>query len=886
MGLLQAVIEVLLDDKQVTTKLNELPQKVEGSISKTKSGFAKIGNNFAELGTKASDFSKRAGESISAFGKKVEDVGDKFTQAGKKTAFLSASAGAVFGVATKSASDFTNGMAKMSTLFDTSQTSVKKLSNEFLNLSNETGKSATELAEAGYQALSAGVSVDKVGSFIKTSAKFAKVGFTETSNAVDVLTTSINAYHLKAEDAESIANKLVRTQNLGKTTIDELSSSMGRVIPTASAMNVNIDNLASSYVTLTKQGISTRIATTQISAMLDELGDSSSNVAGVLKSKTGKSFQDLMGDGKSLGDVLMILKQYSKDTGTNFNELWANTTAGKGAMAIVNDEGKTFADSMQAMGSNADDLGTALDKLSTPSAKISKSLNKLKNSAIEMGQAFLVQALPFIEKFGQAVDSCTKWFNNLSPATKTVIADILLLVTAISPALLLIGKIVKTVGTVISFGGKLISGIGTLIGVISSINPAILGVIAVVTALVGVGILLYKNWDTIKKYAEEIWNAIASTISSVWDSIVETLTNVWDSIVQTVSDIWNSITETISNAWETIKTVVDLGIQFIVQLIQLAFDVITLPWQFIWQNFGDILVSAWETIKETVSSWIDTVAGVINDGFNAIAGFVGPIWETIKKTISGVIDTIATFISDTWNSITETLTGVWNTIKDTASSVWESISTTVSSVWESIKQVTSSVWNGIKSTISSIWNGITGAVSSAINTVSSTVSGVWNGIKSTTSSVWNSIKSAIETPINTAKDTVKNVIDKIKGFFNFSWSLPKLKLPHLSIDGEFSLTPPSVPKFGIKWYKRAYDEAMALNGATIFGASNGQLLGGGEGNGAEYISGKEGIKSAVREVLQELKLDVYLDGNTLVGSIIERIDKALYMRQLKGVRGL
>ena len=270
----------------------------------------KSGNKWAEFGKKI----EKAGTKVTGIGKKIEKAGDAVGKVGKKFAPLSAAAAGTLTAVTKGASDFQNGMAKMSTLFDTSQVSVQKLSKEFLNLSNETGKSAVELTEAGYQALSASVPVEKLGGFIRTSANMAKVGFTDTATSVDLLSTAVNAYGLEADQADSIANKLVNTQNLGKTSVNELASSMGKVIPTAAGMNVNLDQLCTMYTLMTKQGIATAESTTYMNSMLNELGDSGTDVGKVLKEKTGKSFQDLMKDGKTTGDALKILKDYSKET--------------------------------------------------------------------------------------------------------------------------------------------------------------------------------------------------------------------------------------------------------------------------------------------------------------------------------------------------------------------------------------------------------------------------------------------------------------------------------------------------------------------------------------------------------------------------------------------
>ena len=298
----------------------------------------KSGNKWVEFGKKV----EAAGTKVTGVGKKISSAGGEVVKLGKKFAPVSAAATGALTVVTKTSSDFQNGMAKMSTLFDTSQVSIQKLSKEFLNLSNETGKGATELTEAGYQALSASVPVEKLGSFIRTSANMAKVGFTDTATSVDLLSTAVNAYGLEADQADNIANKLVNTQNLGKTSVNELASSMGKVIPTAAGMNVNLDQLCTMYTLMTKQGIATAESTTYMNSMLNELGDSGTDVGGILKEKTGKSFQDLMKDGMSVGDALKLIKQSSDETGTAFNELWSSQEAGKAAMALLNDSAGDF----------------------------------------------------------------------------------------------------------------------------------------------------------------------------------------------------------------------------------------------------------------------------------------------------------------------------------------------------------------------------------------------------------------------------------------------------------------------------------------------------------------------------------------------------------------
>ena len=470
------------------------------------------------------DTTNKAKNMADTLGKSLQKTGDKITKAGKKVAPLSLACGAFLTGAVKGASDFQDGMNKMSTLFDTSKTSVKGLSSEFLNLSNKTGISATELAEAGYQALSAGQSVDKVGKFVETAGNLAKAGFTSTTTAVDVLTTAMNAYGKNAGSADDIANKLVRTQNLGKTTVDELASSMGKIIPTASSMGVNIDNLTSGYVSLTKQGISTAESTTYMNSMLNELGDSSTNLGKIIKEKTGMSFQDCMKSGMSLGDVLKVTKDYADENGIAYNELWGSAEAGKAGLAILNGGVDEFNNTVGIMSSKTNDVGQALQKLESPSTKAKKAINEAKNSGIEFGTSILISLTPAINAVTSGIERLTSWFNGLSNGTKTTIAVILALIAGLSPVLIVLGKVISSVGTIITLIPKISAGISLVMNgakalwAILSANPIGLVIIAI-TALVAGFTYLWNHCEGFRKFWIGLWNTAKSTISSAGNFI-------------------------------------------------------------------------------------------------------------------------------------------------------------------------------------------------------------------------------------------------------------------------------------------------------------------------------------------------------------------------------
>lgn len=539
---------------------------------------------------------------LEAFGKKLEQTGDKIETIGKKVAPVSAAVGAGLTVATKNASDFEDGMAKMSTLFDTTQTSVKDLSEEFIKLSNETGKGATELAEAGYQALSASVPIQNVGKFVKTSAELAKVGFTDTSTAVDVLTTAINAYGLSANDADKIANNLVNTQNLGKTTVNELASSMGKIIPTASSMGVNLNNLCTVYAEMTKQGIATAEATTYANEMLNEIGDSGSTVAGILQQETGESFQQLMADGNSLGDVLQILKDYAERTGTNFNELWSSTSAGKAALAITNSGAEEFNNTLQTMATSTDVLGEGLDKLSTPSAKAKKAMNQLKNDAMELGQVILESIAPIIEQLAAQIEAFTNWFSALDPNIKQVIVVVLAMIAALGPVLIFVGKICKGISSIISL-------VGTIGPSLSSLNSFLSPIIS------GIGSALSGLFGLI----------MANPVVAVIVGIVAVIAVLWakcEWFRDGVTNLINQVRDLFVNGWNSFKQAWNDGIANLKNKIDTFF-----------QNLGE----GFENSLNGLSTWIGNFIGgikqwgsdFIQKGKNAVRGFVNSIGDKL-----------------------------------------------------------------------------------------------------------------------------------------------------------------------------------------------------------------------------------------------------------------
>lgn len=367
----------------------------------------------------------------------------------------------------------------------------------------------------------------------------------------------------------------------------------------------------------------------------------------------------------------------------------------------------------------------------------------------------------------------------------------------------------------------------------------------------------------IKTFFTDTWNAIVSFFSGILSGIYSSVTGTMTEIHDTFTNIWDSITGFLSGAWETIKNIVTVGIMAVKEIISAAFQIITLPFRFIWENCKDTVLSIWETIKSVIGEKIDVVkekittvttaiSNVASAAWNAISSTASSLWEGIKGTIGSKIDAAKEKVSTATSAITSVASSAWSSVSSTASSLWSTISSTVSSkisaassavssATSTITSVASSAWSSVSSTASSQWESIRSTISSKLSSAKSTVSSLMSGITSTMSSglssalstvsgKFSSIYSTISSKMSAARDAVGNAISALKSKFNFSWSLPHLKLPHVSISGSFSINPPSVPHFGISWYK----DGGILTRPTIFGAAGNNLLAGGEA-GAEAV---------------------------------------------------
>ena len=856
---------------------------------------------------------------IDEVGQKMESVGNSIAGAGKSMMPLTLAIGGVGTAAVKTAADFDAGMSQVAAISGATGDDLEALRDKAREMGSKTKFSASEAASAmEYMAMAGWKTGDMLGG-IEGIMNLAAASGENLATTSDIVTDALTAFGLSAEDSGHFADILAAASSNANTNVSMMGETFKYCAPIAGALGFSAEDTAEAIGLMANAGIKSTQAGTALRTIMN-------NLTGEVKI-SGKAIGDVTiattnadGSMRDLSDILADCRTAFSGLSESEKAQAAETLVGKNAMsgflALMNAAPEDI-DKLSNAIDNCD--GTAESMAATMQDNLAGQLTILKSQLEELAISFGEILMPAIRSIVSHIQGFIDKLNGMDESQKKAIITIGLVVAAIGPLLVIIGTVISKVGVAMQGFVKLAgafnkikaaasagTGIfGKLGAAIGGVSAPVLAVVAVIAVLVAAFVHL---WNTNEGFREAIlgtWEKIKTTVSNFVEGIRERLAALgisFSDIAETIKAIWNGLCAVLApifeGAFNAIANVLQTVLGVITGILDVFIGLFTGNWEQVWTGVKEIFSSIWEGIKGAFQNAIDTIRGIAD----AVLGWFGTswndVWSSVKAFFEGIWNGIASFFSGIWNGIQNTvttvlnaiksvITTVWNAIKTTITTVLNGIKTTVTSVWNAIKSTVASVLDGIKSTVSSVWNGIKSTISSVVEGIKSTVSSAFNAVKSTATSIWNSIKAAIETPINAARDAVKGAIDKIKSFFNFSWSLPKLKLPHLSITGSFSIAPPSVPHFSISWYKKG----GIMTSPTLFGINGSSLMAGGEA-GPEAILPLKGFYDQLSALLDQ-KLNtsgmekylaiiadnssksIYLEDGTLVGHLLPAIDSGL-----------
>lgn len=790
-------------DSEETKKLTDELTKLKNEYDKNEKAIETSNNKLVDATTKMNNTEKSILQNKKAIEEidkqisnlkleKLEKGFDSVSQAsGKMSDKLKPVSTAIVatGVASATASiTFEDSMAKVMTIADESIVSYDDMKKAIIALSDQTGISANEIADNVYDAISSGQSTGDAVKFVTESTKLAKAGFAEAGQSLDLLTTIMNSYELEASEVNRVSDILIQTQNVGKVTVGELSADMGKLIPTAKATGVNLEQIATGYALMTSKGIRSAESTTYMNSMLNELGKSGTKVSDSIKELTGKSFQDLIASGSSVGDILNLLDENAKANGKSLADMFGSSEAAKAAMILVTDSGKAFNETLSDMGNVIGETDKAFNTISdTKGNKLRISLNEIKNSAINMGDALA----PVTEMIANGFSKVTKVLSSLSSEQLKTVAAIGGSIVTVNLALGAFSKFTaglrdtvkaykdvkefggKTIDVVKNFGSKALDGAKAAGNFAMNLGKTALefGKTAVQSGISATQFIAHKVATIASTIATNTMAAAQAALNFVMSLSPITLIIIGiTALIATIILLWNKC-EWFRNLciglFEALKVGWDVTINF---------------FKTIWESFVAAFKVAWDMavlyFKVQIAAW--------KMAFEVVVNGIKFIWEGACNIIKNAWNIIVSFLKSSWEG------------------------------WKSIFQV-------VGSTISSIWNGITNGISS-----------VWDGVISGVKSAWNGIISPFQNVVN----SITRIWDGIKSMF---------KLPHFNISGEFSLVPPKIPKVSVDWYYNGgiFKSPTILGGIGVGDAFNGQ------GSNAEAIIPLDSMYRSIRGIVRE-----------------------------------
>lgn len=730
-------------------------------------GFTKPSQEVIKSMNKMADNIKRNARDIQKTGKAISSVGSTMTKAitlpvtGMATAAL------------KMSNDFENAMAKVSTIADESSVPIAALKEQVINLSNAVGSGVTDIAEAQYQAISAGVDTAASVDFVGIAVKAAKGGFTDTTTAVDGLTTVLNAYGLEADKATVISDQMLAAQNFGKTSFGDMASSMGKVIPIASSLNVSTEELFGSVAVLTKNGIATSEAVTGLKAAYSNILKPSED-AGKTAQQLGLDFSSAHLQSVGWAKFLDEIKEKTGGNAETMAKLFGSTEALNSVTVLAGKGSSDFAKALDLMRESGGMTQTAYEKMLTPTERIDIAFNKMKNSLIQFGAALA----PVFDKVAGLIGIVGDKLNGLNEEQVNAVLKFAGIAAAIGPAIMMFGKMVTMVGTAQKAWGsaiKIFTKFGGAMGVITSPAATVIGVLA---AIALAAFLIIKNWDHVEGFLINAGEWFKNAFDKAGFS-VEDFKNKFFSIGRSFGDIAGKIGGFCSSvagifkrefsggisggaaevggilellatgavkAFNGLITSVDTGMQVLDALLDFFTGAFAGDWDRAAQGFKDNLAGIFSP---------DMAAG-LSEAFDAALPAIKAATEGVKAMAGGLVQDAKKILA----SFTDVFRGVGDILRGILTGDAEMAFKGFRTVAEGAIDVVGGLF---KAKLNAIKNFVTGALSTFLpeSTVSK-IAGVFDAV----AGAWDIAIGAAKGCVSGLAQALRPIIGSIKTIFN------------------------------------------------------------------------------------------------------------------------
>lgn len=814
------------------------------------------------------NFGSVAAQQVAVAGEKMKELGGKIEGAGRSLMPLTGALTAAGTVGVSKFAEVDKTMTLTNQTMNNTAEQAKLLSDAMKDAAANSTFGMGDAATATLNFARAGLTAEQAASTLAPAMNLAAGEGGNLDTVSQGLVATINGFGDSFDNAGDYADVFAAACNKSALDIDSLSSSMSIAAPVFKAAGYSVNDAALYMGVMANSGIDANVAANALKTGMARLAKPAKEGATAM-AELGIEVFNVDGSMKDSVTVQRELHEAFSKLSEQEQIAAASAIFGKNQMsnwlALIN----TAPDNVQALSDSLSDCAGTTDEMAEAMMSgFGGSLEKLKSS-IDVAATSIGEALaPTILAVANAIQSLVDWFNGLSEGQQQIVVKIGLLVAALGPCLIIVGKLTTAVGSIMTLAPKVVGAFGTIGGAIGKITGAATGASSSLSTIgsaagsaaapaasagkglgtlaqnalgfiaLGAGILLAAvGLALMAKAAIELGQAGAPAAIAMGAMVA-----VLALLAVGAAALGSALTAGAVGLVAFGAAVALVGVGILAASAGLTLLAGQLP------TIAEYGGAAAVAIAQLGAALVVFAAGALTAGGGATALGAGLV---VVSAGAAAVTAAALALAVGLGTLTVAILAITVAITAMAAAV-DVLSVSIVGLGVSVKTAT-------------------GLVISSFNQARQTASNTLNGVKSAFTSTFNGIKSYM-----------LGILSWLKGIFNFKWELPKIKLPHFSISGNFSLNPPSIPSFSIDWYKKAMQDGMILNSPTIFGAAGGRLLAGGEA-GPEAVVGVDSLRNMITDAVAaaggsggDIIIPVYIGQDRIDEAVVNSVQRTNY----------
>ena len=800
-------------------------QKTETAITNQETAVLKGKAALAEMEQELKDVNAELARApFDEYAQKAEKVGGTLTNAGKKLMPLTTGILAVGTAAVKTTADFDSEMSKVAAISGATGEDIDSLRDKAREMGSKTKFSASEAAQGMQYMAMAGWKTQDMMDGLEGIMNLAAASGEDLATTSDIVTDALTAFGLSAKDSSHFSDILAAASSNANTNVSMMGETFKYAAPVLGSLGYSAEDAALAIGLMANAGIKSSQAGTALRGAITNLAKPTDTVAAAMD-KYGISLTDSEGNMLSLREVMEQLREklggLSEAEQANAAASLFGKEAMSGMLAIINGSDADF-DKLSNAIANCDGTSEKMAETMNDNLKgqITILISQLQELAISFGEILMPTIRDIVTHIQNFVDK----LNQMDEGQKENIVRIGLLVAAVAPLLITLGKAItftanvsRSLGTLAEgftkvggFSGIAQKGVGLFTKALGFITSPAGIAVAAIAGIAAVIMTLWKNNEGFRNAVTEIWNGIKTAFENFTQGITERLNALgfdFNNFTEVVSAVWNEfcnlLAPVIEAAFSVIATKIETAFNVILGIWDTFSALLSGDWSGAWENMKGVVSTVFDGIKKNISTvltaiqkvadvflgWFGTnwetvwndVKAFFEEIWNGISTFFTTIWNEIVKTVTTFCTTVKTTVSTIFNAVKDVVTTVWDTIKNVIqvaimfiveiiTAAFELITVPFRFIWENCKDTIIEVWEAIKSTVSTAVNTVKSTVTSVFNSVKATVTTIWNGIKTTTTTVWNGVKTVVTTVVNAVKTVVTSVFNSVKTTVTTIWN--------------------------------------------------------------------------------------------------------------------